>query len=431
VHSDVLDRLRVPPARSSSTRSEPVGSVWVRGAFAATWAFAVGVASLVVLALVVWAADPRSVATAGGAMRLAAQLWLLAHRTPLRVNGGALTLPPLGLTLVLGMLVARATAIVARGTRCADGREFGIVVASVTVPYAVLATALAALTPSSAIHPSVGAAAVCAVLIGGLSATIGAVLGAGLARQTWRSLPLELRVSLDAAGASAAVLVGAATVLVIASLLAHGHEFGAMLSNYSGTPGEFSMVLLSLLLLPNAVMFSLGYLVGPGFAIGAGTSVALGGAHIGAMPALPLLAGVPTGRAAGPVMAACIAAIVLAGAVAGWRVTRRSTLTTPDRVRSALVAGAVLGIGAALLVGFAGGPSGPGRLRAVGPSPWQVGLTVAGEASVVAVVVVLSAAWIGLARTTVSAGRPRSRARTALGVVRLAVERRVTRRDQH
>jgi hypothetical protein len=403
--SDVLDRLRFQPARSAAARREPVGSVWVRGAFAASWSVAVGVAALIVLALVVWAADSQSVASAGGAMRFAAQLWLLAHRTPLRVHGGSLTIPPLALTLVLGMLLARATAIVARGTSCTTAGELGTVVASVALPYAVLAAVLAAITQSSSFRPSVGAAFVCALLIGGLAATIGAARATGIAGQTWRSLPVDLRGAVGAAGASAVVLLAAAMLLAVGSLIVHAHEFGTLVSSYRSGPGEFSMLLLSLLMLPNAVLFALGYLVGPGFAIGAGTSVGYGGAHLGAVPAFPLLAAVPSGRAPWLLMTVAIAAVVAAGAAAGWRVARLTTLTVQERARSVFVAGALLGTGAAILVGFAGGPAGPGRLSAVGPSPWQVGLTVAGEISLVALITVLAAAWTGLARKLASGSR--------------------------
>jgi hypothetical protein len=393
--TDVLEgQLRVTAAAPSSTRGEAaVASVWLRGAFAALWAAALGVGSLVVVALVVWAADSRSGANAGGAMRLAAQLWLVAHRTPLGISGGAVTLPPLALTLVLGLLVARATAIVARGTRCNDPREFGLIVASVTLPYAVLATVLAATTSSSTFHPSPGAAFVCAALVGGLFASIGAARGAGVTKAAWRSVPIDLRVSLNAAGVSAAVLAVAATVLALGSILAHLGRFGAIVNGYSGGPGVFSMLLLSLLLLPNAVVFAFGYLVGPGFAIGAGSSVAFGGAHVGATPALPLLAAVPTGGAPTPIVVCCLLAVVAAGAAGGWRIARRSSCGVRGQAKRALVCGVALGVGAAILVGFAGGPAGPGRLRAVGPSPWQVGLAVAAEMSLVAIIVVLLAGW--------------------------------------
>jgi hypothetical protein len=392
--TDVLDgRTRVAAARPSTTSNEAVASVWIRGAFAAAWAAALGVASLVVLALVVWAADSQSGASAGGAMRLAGQLWLVAHRTPLRISDGALTLPPLGLTLVLGSLVARATAIVARGTRCSDVRDFSVIVTSVALPYGIFATVLAVATPSTTIRPSAGAAFVCAVLVGGVFAAIGAARGAGVTRLAWRSIPTDLRVSLRAAGAAAAVLLVAATLLTFGSLLVHAHRVGTIVNSYSGTAGVFSMLLLSLLLLPNAVVFSVGYLAGPGFAVGAGTSVALGGSQVGAMPALPLLATVPAGPAPLPVLIASVIVLVAAGGLAGWRVARSSTLNLQGQVKSALVAAAALGIGAALVVGFAGGPAGPGRLSAVGPSPWQVGLAVTGEIAVVATIVVLASAW--------------------------------------
>lgn len=403
--TEVLEgQLRVTAAPPAVARSDAVASVWIRGAFAALWAAALGIASLVVIALVVWAADSRSNASAGSSIRLASQLWLLAHRTPLRVPDGALTLPPLGLTLVLGILVARATSIVARGSRCEDLRDFATIVASVAMPYAVIASVLAGLSASNSIRPSAGAAFVCAGLISGLFASIGAARGAGVFRAGWRSLPHELRVSLRAAGASAVVLGVAAGVLTIGSLVAHLHRFDAIVGGYRGGPGIFSMLLLSLLLVPNAFVFGLGYLVGPGFALGAGTSVAFGGAHVGATPALPLLAAVPTGRAPLPVLIGCVLAVAVAGAVGGWRVTRWSLGDLRGQVKTALMTAAVLGLGAAALVGFAGGPSGPGRLSAVGSSPWQVGLGLAAEMAVTAIVVVLIVGWT----------RPRRAARARL-----------------
>jgi hypothetical protein len=165
---------------------------------------------------------------------------------------------------------------------------------------------------------------------------------------------------------------------------------------------------LSLLMLPNAACFALGYIAGPGFAVGAGTSVAYGGSHLGAMPAFPLLAAVPSGPAPWQILAVCIAALVAAGVVAGGRVARLTTLDLKERVRGALVGGAVLGIATAVLVGYAGGPSGPGRLSAVGPSPWQVGLAVAGEIALVSTVtvLVLATAWGGRLRERVTRRRP-------------------------
>jgi hypothetical protein len=368
--------------------AEPGVAVWVRGGLAAAWAVIVGVASLVVLALVVWAADSGSTASAGAASRFAVQIWLLAHRTPLRLSPGTLAIPPLALTLGLGALVARGAAIVTRTVEATSRREAGLVIAAVAVPYAILASVLAAATPSTTFRPSVGAAFVCALLVGGISAAIGAMRSAALRDAVLDAIPVNLRVAISAAGAACAVVAGAAAVLTIGSLLSHTHTFGALVGGYHDGPGEFAMVLLSLFMLPNAVVFAIGYIAGPGFAVGAGTSVAYGGAHLGALPAFPLLAALPTGAAPWQVTALFIAAVAAAGATAGLRITRSVRGGLRPQAQAVAGAAAVLGVAVTAAVAFAGGPGGPGRLAAVGPSPWQVGLILAAEVGIASLLTV-------------------------------------------
>jgi hypothetical protein len=394
--SDVLDRLRAPTARSSAKRAEPTTSIWISGAAGAIWAALIGVVSLTIVTLLVWAAQAHAGVGAVGTMRFGAQLWLLAYRTPLRTAGGSLTIPPLVLTIGLGLLVARASAVVARGARCRDARDVATVVVSVAAPYAVFAAVLAGFAGSSTLRPSIAGAFVCAAVFASLWSTVGAIRGSGLARPIWRGLPFALRVSLDAAARSAVVLLAAAVVLMLASLIDHAGEFGTIAGDYHGAAGPLAMVLLSILLIPNAVVFSLAYLTGSGFAIGAGTSVGLGSSHLGAVPAFPLLAAVPSGGAPVPVVVLCAAFVLIAGAIAGRHIAGHApaaagveALSLSEQLRAALVAAATLGIGAAVVAGFAGGPAGPGRLNAVGPSPWQVGLTVTGELSVIAIGVVV------------------------------------------
>jgi hypothetical protein len=403
--SNVLDRPR--SAQPAAVGGEPIASIWLRGTIAAVWAVAVGVASLIVLALVVWAADSKSTASAGGAIRFAAQLWVLAHRSPLRMpSGGAVTIPPLMLTGLAGLLVARGAAILARGMHRVDRSSIGMVAAAVATPYAILAAVVAGVTASSTFRPSIGAAFICALLIGGISATLGAAKGAGLIGVTWRSLPAEWRECLEATGLALAVLLGVGALLAVGSLVAHAHQFGSIVGGYDGGPGEFSMVLLSLLYLPNAACFGIGYLAGPGFAIGAGTSVAYGGTSLGALPAFPLLAATPHGPAPLPVLTLSILGLLLAGGAAGRRIAMCRGLDITEVVRRAVISAALTGVTVALLVGFAGGPAGPGRLREVGPSPWQVGLVVTGEILLTAVAVVLVATWSDTGRRWLRTGAP-------------------------
>src|SRR5579875_1574844 len=118
-----MTQVLAPPRSSTRSRTKPQvapidapadGSLWARGCLAAMWAVAVGVASLVVLVVAGWAADARSGASAGAAIRTALQLWLAAHRVPLAVPGGTLAVAPLGLTLLLLLLLSRAAAGITR-----------------------------------------------------------------------------------------------------------------------------------------------------------------------------------------------------------------------------------------------------------------------------------------------------------------------------
>jgi hypothetical protein len=106
---------------------------------------------------------------------------------------------------------------------------------------------------------------------------------------------------------------------------------------------------------------------------------------------LPVLAGRPLGAAPVSVFVLCVVAIALAGGVTGWRLARRPGTHLLTGLRQVAVAGAAAGLLTAVLTALAGGPAGPGALSAVGASPWQVGLSVAGELMLPAAVVVLTA----------------------------------------
>jgi hypothetical protein len=189
------------------------------------------------------------------------------------------------------------------------------------------------------------------------------------------------------------VLFGTATVLTVAAMVQHSDLVGNSLDGYSNGSGRFAVAAISLFMLPNAVLFTAAYLAGPGFAVGAGTSVTLTGAHVGATPALPVLAALPRGSAPWPVVALAIVAALGAGLIAAWRIRQDVGDDVSAQLRGVLATGVVIGSAAALLAALAGGPFGPGRLAAVGPSPWQVGLTVGGEVAGVALIVVAVQAW--------------------------------------
>lgn len=380
--TELLTRTSAAATRVSERAAD--SSVWLRGALAALWAVAVGVAGLVVLVLIVWAADSRSGSSAGAAIRTALQIWLVAHRVPLLVGGGSFAIAPLGLTLALGFLVARSAAVVARGQQVGSASGVGATAVAVGLPYAVLATFVAAAGNSTLVRPQPIAALFGGLVVGCLAAAWGAARGAGLVRETWSVLPEWSRGPVAAGAAAAGVVLGCALLLMVGSLALHASSATELASSLGGGfVGVTALVAVDLALLPNALACAVGYLAGPGFALGAGTSVSLGDASLHQVPALPLLGALPHGGAPVAVQALAVCVLVAAGSVAGWLVARVDDGWSVVLTR-AVGAGAVAGAMAAVLTALAGGPAGPGRMTAVGASPWQTGLALAGEVGVVA-----------------------------------------------
>jgi len=386
---------RPPAAVATAPADETSPSLWWRGAFAALWAVAVGVAILMVCVLIVWATDSRSGAGAGQAIRVALQLWLAAHKVPLHVGGGSLAVAPLGLTLGLSFVVARAAAVLARGHAIDSLTGIASVGVAVGVPYAVLSAFVAAAANAAPVRPSPVAALVAGLLLGTAAACWGAARGTGALRLSSAGLPPWFAASMRAGALAVAVLVVAGVVLTLGSLATHARAAADIADGLGGgMTARFAVLVLDALLLPNAAIAAVGYLTGPGFAVGAGSSVSLGGAHVGAVPALPLLAAVPHGPAPTLVRVAAVALLLGIGALTGWFATRGDVVSVWTAAGRAVLAAALAGLLVAILVAIGGGPAGHGRMTAVGASPWQVGLVLALELSVVAAVFAAGRAWV-------------------------------------
>ncbi len=226
-------------------------------------------------------------------------------------------------------------------------------------------------------------------------AAVGAGFGATRALAPWAQLGAQLsarsRSILVGAAGSIATLTAAGALLTAMALASHLRQFAAV--NGLLAPGLIGAALLfiaELAYLPNAVIWAIAYMLGPGFAVGTGTIVAPTGSAIGSLPAFPLLAALPRGQhGPGPPWLAILvlAAPYLAGAVGGLLVARiapTSVLETAP-VRG-FCCGALTGVVLGVLAAFAGGPLGDGRLAAVGPSAWQVALVAALEVGIAAAI---------------------------------------------
>jgi hypothetical protein len=367
-----------------SARGGWFSSVWARGAVSALWAASVGCAVLLVVVLIAWAADSRSASSAGSAIRTALQMWLAAHRVPMQVEGGTIVLAPLGLTLGLGWLVARAAAVLARGQQVDEPRGVGVVALAVGVPYGVIATFVAAAAHTSQVGPAPAIALLGGLVLGLVSAGWGAARGVGLVRACWSRLPSIVARTVAAGLCAAAVLVVGGLLLVVVALATHAASAWSDVGSLGGgAVGAGAVVALDVLLVPNAALAAIGYLSGPGFAVGGATTVSIGSVHSGPLPALPLLAAVPRSPAGVAVELLVLATVVGAGLAAAVIVARLGERLLRTMLL-ALAGGAVAGLAVAVLVAVAGGSAGPGRMSMVGASPWQTGLAAAAEVAVVA-----------------------------------------------
>jgi Family of unknown function (DUF6350) len=237
---------------------------------------------------------------------------------------------------------------------------------------------------------------------------------------------------------SAAVLVAAGAALAGGSLLAHLPTIRAASDALApGLTGAALLLLAQLVYLPNAIIWAVAYALGPGFAFGTGTVVAATGSSLGAVPAFPMLAALPSGaRAAGPswVPVLVLAVPYLAGVLGGVVTIRIAP--TPSIEAAPLwgfVTGAATGVLAGLAAAFSGGPLGDGRLATVGPSGWQVGLVAVLEIGVTAALTASAANWLILRRAaarkagnhsaaaedagSTAAGRPPAVAAVAPGII--------------
>jgi len=402
-----------PGDTGSGPKARPSRPLVVTGGIAACAAAASGLAVLTTLTAIGWITAPHVGIGSGlgGALRTAALLWLVAHHVGVTVHGaGRIGMLPLGLVLLPGALLALAGRWVVHAGAVTRLRHVGYAAVALALPYTLLAGALAVASRSAQAAPSLWEALIASFLLALVAGGLGAARGLAPWSRLTRLMPARPRsVVLGMLGAGA-LLTAAGAALAGVSLAVHLAEVKAATDALAPGPAGAALLLLAqLAYAPNAIIWAVAYLLGPGFAFGAGTVVAPTGSSLGAVPVFPMLAALPGGtRPAGPawLTVLLLATPYLAGVFAGI-VTVRIT-PTPVIEAAALwgfAAGAATGALAGLAAAFSGGSLGDGRLAAVGPSGWQVGLVAMLEIGVTAALTAAAATWLMFRRRT-----PRPRA---------------------
>ncbi|MCX3285491.1 DUF6350 family protein [Streptomyces sp. NEAU-H22] len=402
-----------------------------------------GLASFAVLVMLLWISSPYPDSGPGGAMHVAAALWLLAHGAELvrtdTLSGvpAPLGLPPLLLLALPVWLLHRA------GRDAADGEEgdeddgghgyeedLGVAVSTplvsprtawtgVVLGYLAVAAPAALYAAGGVLRPSWVWAGVCVPLVAVMAAGAGVWSAYGRPDRPLRRLlgvlPARVRpllfgpdgrpgVAARASAAGAGVLLGGGALLVVVSLVGHGAATQASLLRLTeGWSGRFAVLLLCAALLPNAAVWGAAYALGPGFALGAGHAVGpLASAPAPFLPPFPLLAAVPDAGRGAPVHWAAGVVPVVAAVVVGWTVATGAV--PPERdgtgpgsqraadvwsvgrtVRAAALASVLCAAVLAVLAGLSGGPLGADVLSRFGPVWWQAAAATLGWLGLLAI----------------------------------------------
>ncbi|SDN61218.1 hypothetical protein SAMN05660199_00407 [Klenkia soli] len=377
------DRVRLPLAMLALATSAAVTAVGLL---------------VLTLALVVLAAlDPSGGLGVGADTALAARLWLLAHGAGLRLPSGTIVLAPLLLTAAIGWGASSAARWVVLRRDVSGRRAVGTVVAAIGAGHAVLVLLLALVVTTPGASVGLLRALPGAVLLPLVAAGWGAARESGVAGDLLDRAPGPGRALARGVLAGVLALLALALVVVAVAVAADIGGAAALATSLGGaSAGAVGLVGLSVLLLPNAAAAVLGLAAGPGFTVGAGTLVSTGGVTLGAVPALPLLAGLPDTQAV-PLLAFVSQVLpLLAGLVAGTAMARRLADVDGGAVTAALwgvVTGVGVGVAAGLLALVGGGSLGDGGLADVGAPALATGLATAAQAGLAAAVAAAVVRW--------------------------------------
>lgn len=290
-----------------------------------------------------------------GAFGAIASMWLGVHGVPVSIGGAELGVMPLLPLLAMVWGTARTTAAATKaGTSWFVIRW--IVASALGGPLLIAAIALAVIHDASSVlielqTPSASLAFGCVAAVH----LVGALVGVG-PRVTGRLLrlpyvPMWLPEAFRAASVGVLALFGLSGAIAAGSLVVHWGTMDTLFGITDSAFGQFSLTLLSILYAPNVIVGTAAVAVGSSAHVGLATFssfTVLGGD----VPALPILAAVPS-PPLGPIWVALLIAAAAAAVALGQQCARRAE-PLPEAAGKLTTAAAVAAAVMALL-GYAGG----------------------------------------------------------------------------
>ncbi|MDT3438483.1 DUF6350 family protein [Pseudofrankia sp. BMG5.37] len=396
-------------------------------------ACAAGLVAVQLLVLVAWGADTRSSAGAGAALRVGADLWLLAHGATLRLPDGDVRVLPLGLAALPVLLAAssgyrlaaaRAGGAVSRAPREVDvaaglagrvgsglrsripgladfvplpagpggarstaarrrvrPRRVLLDIVAVVFAQTALVCVVCWAASSPMARPVPSSAALGAAGLSGLGATIGVLAGYRRLGTAWRRVPVMLRVPLAGGLAATAALVAVGALgLCVLLLVRAGRVSGVASGLDPGLVGGVGLFAVQLVLLPNLAIWACSYALGTGFAAGPTVTVTPTSAAPTTLPDLPVLRLLPSAPLPGWAWLVLAVAPLAAGTALALSVRRAIPgATLFGRLGMVLTGAAACALLVGLLAALSGGGIGTQAASTFGPAPGWAILAAAAE----------------------------------------------------
>ena len=325
---------------------------------------------LAFISLIAWATAGSITGNTSDPIRAALWLWLGAHHVPFFLNGstiGYLSFLPIG-AMLIPFFALRVGFSKALSKLHGDFHNLNSVRVIFAIEYALVATVLALSSRSTTVSPQWYLTPLFAFVIAYFAS-----LTAGTR--------LRISQALSLASRALAILLGFSFIVLALLIFTNISTFKNITTVLQ--PGIFGSLLLFALnafYLPNAALAILGYFTGTGFAIGAGTLVSPFVHRLGELPALPLLAALPTTSSRWALIA--VALVVAVGAALAIWAQSASTATLLQSLVLVL-------IGCAFLSYLASGALMTPAMSAVGLSIWKFTLSLGLEVALGAALIVL------------------------------------------
>ena len=362
-------------------------------AFEAALVAAIGIAIPLVPLTLLWAVQFGLAIDWAAFWRASVDIWLVGHGVDVTVTLDPSTAARFGLPgagdpftitiALLGFALLTVLLAVRAGRRIAETphRFLGTAVSLVTFAAISFIVTFSSLHPLA--RPSIVQGTILPTLVFALGMAIGiraTTRGVDAAGETYLGIvgqfsPTVRLIAATAlrggAAAAFAILTAAALVTAGAILASYARIITLYESLHTDVLGGIAVTLGQLALLPNLIIWAASWLVGPGFALGIGSSVGPLGTQLGPLPAVPLLGVLPVGQLSFGFVG--LLAPVICGFVIGVLVAPRvRVLSRGQVIATAIAIGLVAGSTLGALAWASSGAAGPGRLADVGPNPWAV-----------------------------------------------------------